>query len=120
MLLEQVPVNTLLLLGDANVHVNFDLRLQRKLDVFLDSSEQERSHDPMELLDDLLVAVFFLGFADCLIIRVEIEPLVKVVRTRKHLRQKEVEESPKLVKVVLKRRASQEKALLAVELSKTF
>ena len=77
-LLQQISVDALLLLCDTDCDVDLDLGLEGMFDLLLESSEQERSEDAMERLDDLLVSRLLLGFG-LFDVRIEVEHLIEGV-----------------------------------------
>lgn len=99
--LEQVPINLLLLLSDANLHVNFNLGRQAFLDFFFNATEQEGLQNTVQLLDHVLVSLLFFCLRHFYFSLSQVEPLVKVVRRRKDLWKQEIEQTPKLMEVVL-------------------
>ena len=87
-LLEQVSVDFLLLLCDADLDMNLDFRRQSLLDFLLDPTQQERLKDPVQLLNDLFIPFLFLGFTDVLVCAAtKVEPFIEVVRGRENLRK---------------------------------
>jgi len=78
-LLQQISVDTLLLLCDTDCDVDFDLWLKGVFNLFLESSQQEWSEDAVERLNYLLVSCLFLGFG-LFDVRVEVEHFVERVR----------------------------------------
>lgn len=97
--------------------MDFDFGWQALFHLFLDPAQQERLQDAVQLLDDLLVSLLFLFVGHVFLALAQVEPLVEVVRRRENLRQKEVEQGPELMEIVLKRGARQQQAIATVKLA---
>ena len=85
-------------LGQPDKDGDFLLGLERLLDIDLEASKQERLEHSVQALHQGVVAQA----------RVCAEPLVEVFGAGEDLWQKEVEQRPELVEVILQRRAGQQ------------
>lgn len=85
--------------------MDFNFRLERLLHFLLDTSQQERPQNSMQLVNNLLIALLLLRVCFVLITTAQVEPLIKVARRRKDFGQQEVQERPQFMEVVLKRRS---------------
>ncbi len=88
-------------------YLGFLLGRQLLLDLCLDASKQEGPENSVQTLDELLVlkaAVFA-------------EPGVEVVCRIEDIGQKEVQQRPELVQVVLQRSARQQQSVLGLQLA---
>lgn len=88
--------------------MHLDLWHERFFDLPLDSPEHERPKDLVELFNYLVVLDLLFLISEALVsLAAEIEPFIEIIRRGEDLRQQEVEQTPKLVEVVLEWRTSQ-------------
>lgn len=75
----------------------------------------------MELRDHLVILFLLLGIAEiCICLTSKVKPLVKVIRGLEDLWKKEVEQTPKLVKVVLEWSSCEQEPVFGVKLANSL
>jgi hypothetical protein len=96
----------------------FLLVWQFRVDLLLDPPKQKGPQHLVETVYDkqLLFLIQLHRFIASVLVNRHRKPLLEVVAAVEHLRQQEVEQSPKLAQIVLEGRASEEKTMVALVL----
>mmetsp|Transcript_13968 Transcript_13968/g.34953 ORF Transcript_13968/g.34953 Transcript_13968/m.34953 type:complete len:377 (+) Transcript_13968:1858-2988(+) len=113
--LQQRSVPLLLHLRHTDAQDGLRLRWKSLLHLRLDASQQERAEHLVKLRHNLQLRL--IRGLSILLHPVHVEPLVEGVRVGEHLGEKEVEQRPQLVQVVLQRRSGEKQAIIGVEQS---
>jgi len=120
-LLQKLSINGFLCLGDTNIDVHLNLGQEVLFYFSLYSSKHKRSKNFVQLLNHLGIFLFFLFLRQTGIsFAAEIKPFVKILRWTKNVWKKEVQETPKLMDVVLEWSTSQQEPILWIKLSNSL
>lgn len=120
-LFQKLSINGFLCLSDTNIDVHLDLWQEVLFHFSLYSSKHKGSKNFMQLLNHLIIFLFFFFVRQIGIsLASEIKPFVKVLSWTKNVREKEVEETPELMDVVLQWSTSQQKSIFWIKLSNSL
>mmetsp|Transcript_12989 Transcript_12989/g.34537 ORF Transcript_12989/g.34537 Transcript_12989/m.34537 type:complete len:211 (-) Transcript_12989:803-1435(-) len=114
--LQQRSVPLLLHLRHTDAQDGLRLRWKSLLHLRLDASQQERAEHLVKLRHNLQLRL--IRGLSILLHPVHVEPLVEGVRVGEHLGEKEVEQRPQLVQVVLQRRSGEKQLVVRGDGSK--
>lgn len=120
-LFQELSINGFLCLSDTNIDMHLNLGQKVLFYFSLNSSKHKRSKNFVQLLNHLIIFLFFFFVCQVSIsFASEIKPFVKIFRWTKNVRKKEVQETPKLMDVVLKRSTSQQESIFWIKLSNSL